>query len=326
MTNSPDPGGAHRGRVARRAVLASAAVAATAFTAEQALATPKHAEHRCGPYVPEPVPAQAPAEEGFLDVPGARLWYWDTGGDGPAVVLVHPGSGSALSWPYQQPVFARAGYRVVAYSRRGHYNSTPPEPGRPGVGADDLHALVEHLGLRRFHLLGAALGGYYATDYALRHPRRLLSLVILSSFMGISDPEYKRVTEQLRPPGFDAMPHDFLELSPHYRAANEGGARRWKEISDLSLGGHAVESQELSEPIDWTRLATLSARTLIITGDADLYLPPPVLRVVAAHLPAADTLVYHRCGHSANWERPADFNRDVLRFWSGARFRDESCR
>ncbi|WP_243726760.1 alpha/beta fold hydrolase [Actinocrispum wychmicini] len=307
----------------RRIMLATTAAAAAMAVPGTATADP---DRRVPCDTPEPVPAQVPASEGFLDVPGARLWYWDTGGNGPAVVLVHPGSGSALSWPYQQPVFAKAGYRVIAYSRRGHYNSSPPAPGNPGVGADDLQALVDHLRLRRFHLLGAALGGYFATDYALLHPERLLSLVILSSFMGISDPEYLRVTSLLRPPGFSDMPHDFLELSPYYRAANETGARQWREISDRSLGGHSVDSQLVSQPISWARLETLSVRTLLIGGDADLYLPPPILRMIVGHLPGCSTLVYGKAGHSANWERPVDFNRDVLKFLSGARFPRESCR
>ncbi|MBW4718820.1 alpha/beta fold hydrolase [Saccharothrix obliqua] len=274
------------------------------------------------PSAPTPsgrLPAQAPAREDFVDVPRGRLWFWDTGGDGPPVVLVHPASGSALSWPHQQPVFARAGYRVIAYSRRGHHNSTPPTPGAPGVGADDLHALVEHLGLRRFHLLGAALGGSYAADYALLHPGRLLSLVIVSSFTGISEPEFRRVTGRLRPPGFGDLPHSFRELGPAYRAADEAGTRAWQEMSDRSVSGPAVESQRLSAPIDWARLSGLTTRTLFVAGDADLYLPPPVADMITAHLPDVATVVYRQVGHSAYWERPAEFNRDVLRFWSGDR-------
>ncbi|ONI81697.1 Twin-arginine translocation pathway signal [Actinosynnema sp. ALI-1.44] len=310
----------------RQMMVASTATAFALSATSEAAADTAPCGSPCGSLPREPIPAQVPAREGFLDVPGARLWFWDTGGHGPAVVLSHPGSGSALSWPYQQPVFAKAGYRVIAYSRRGHYNSTLPTPGNPGVGADDLHALVNHLGLRRFHLLGAALGGYYATDYALLHPERLHSLVILSSFMGISDPEYLRVTEWLRPPGFSAMRHDFLELSPYYRAANEAGARKWLEISDKSLGGHDIESQTLSAPISWARLETLRVRTLLVGGDADLYLPPPILRMIAAHLPGSSSIVYSKVGHSASWERPSEFNRDVLKFLSGGRFPRETCR
>ena len=50
----------------------------------------------------------------MADVPGAKLWGWDTGGHGEPIVLLHPNTGSAASWGYQQPVFARAGHRVVA--------------------------------------------------------------------------------------------------------------------------------------------------------------------------------------------------------------------
>ncbi|MEV0674901.1 hypothetical protein AB0I60_00120 [Actinosynnema sp. NPDC050436] len=45
-------------------------------------------------------------------------------------------------------------------------------------------------------------------------------------------------------------------------------------------------------------------RTLIVTGDSDLYLPPPVVRMVTAHLPEVDTLVYRQVGHCANGSAP----------------------
>src|SRR5262245_41431439 len=77
------------------------------------------------PVVPVPIPTQAPAKEGVAMLGGARIGYWDTEGDGPAVVLVHPATGSARIWVYQQPVFARAGHRVIALSRRGYANSDP---------------------------------------------------------------------------------------------------------------------------------------------------------------------------------------------------------
>ncbi|HTB41219.1 MAG TPA: alpha/beta hydrolase, partial [Reyranella sp.] len=65
-----------------------------------------------------PLPAQVPMTEGIADLGNVKLWYWDTGGAGEVVVFLHPGSGSAEFFPYQQPVFAKAGYRVICYSRR----------------------------------------------------------------------------------------------------------------------------------------------------------------------------------------------------------------
>ena len=75
------------------------------------------------PMIPVPIPEQVPAKEGMAELPSTRLGYWDTGGAGEPIVVLHPASGSALIWLYQQPVFARAGYRVIAYSRRNYYNS-----------------------------------------------------------------------------------------------------------------------------------------------------------------------------------------------------------
>ena len=106
-----------------------------------------------------PLPAPAPAKEALATLPDTRLWYWDTGGDGAPVVLVHPATGSALIWGYQQPAFAKAGYRVIGYSRRSYYGSDPLPKESPGVASEDLHNLIEFLGIRKFHAVGSAAGG-----------------------------------------------------------------------------------------------------------------------------------------------------------------------
>ena len=80
-----------------------------------------------------PLPAPVPAKEALATLPDTRLWYWDTGGDGIPVVLVHPATGSALIWGYQQPAFAKSGYRVIGYSRRSYYGSDPLPKKNPGV-------------------------------------------------------------------------------------------------------------------------------------------------------------------------------------------------
>jgi pimeloyl-ACP methyl ester carboxylesterase len=118
------------------------------------------------PMIPVPIPQQLPAKEGMADIPGTRLGYWDTGGNGTPVVFLHPASGSALVWLYQQPVFAKAGYRVIAYSRRNHYNSELAPEDNPGTGSEDLHNMMEFLGVKKFHVVGSAAGGSVATDYA----------------------------------------------------------------------------------------------------------------------------------------------------------------
>src|SRR6476661_6313887 len=94
-----------------------------------------------------PIPEQVSAVQGTAELPDTRLGYWDTGGSGEPVVFLHPASGSELVWLYQQPVFARAGYRVIAYSRRNYYNSDSAPEHNPGSGAEDLEHLIDFLGI-----------------------------------------------------------------------------------------------------------------------------------------------------------------------------------
>ena len=61
-------------------------------------------------------------------------------------------------------------------------------------------------------------------------------------------------------------------------------------------------------------LETISVPTLLRTGDADMYAPPPIMRMFAARVKGAQSVVIPESGHSAYWEQPDLFNRTVLEF------------
>jgi pimeloyl-ACP methyl ester carboxylesterase len=238
------------------------------------------------------------------ELPGTGLRYEESGGEGsgegPPVVFLHAGSGSSRMWEHQVPDFTGAGYHFIAYDRRAE-----------GVAADDLEALAQHLGLERFHLVGTAAGGIVAVDYALTFPLRLRSLVVANSVLGVQDEEYLELTRRLRPsPEFNAIPADIRELGPSYRAANPAGTQRWKELSRHST------PQATRNRITYAALETIKIPTLLLTGDADLYAPPPVLRLFAARFANCESVVIPECGHSAFWEQPEAFSRAVLDFLS----------
>src|SRR5690242_13934768 len=89
---------------------------------------------------------QPPAfQEGFVDVPGARIFYKDSGGRGAPVIFLHAFTGNADVWEHQIPAFTRAGYRFIAYDRRGYGRTVADANGPASTGADDLLALVEYL-------------------------------------------------------------------------------------------------------------------------------------------------------------------------------------
>lgn len=262
---------------------------------------------------PMPVPAQVPVTEAVAELSGTRLHYWDTGGNGPALVLLHPATGSALTWVYQQPAFAKAGYRVIGYSRRGYFGSAPASKDDPGIGAEDLHQLVAHLDIDKFHAVSSAAGGSIATDYALAHPERLLSLVVTSNAAGVRAGEIARLAASLLPDGFDRMPPEFRELGPSYRVANPGGVRQWLDLERKAHSSEPVR-QRFGNVISAEQLNTIKIPTLLMTGDADLYTPPALLRMIAAQIPGSEVVIVPDTGHAIYWERPDVFNRVVLDF------------
>lgn len=264
-------------------------------------------------WTPVPIPEQAPAHEAVAELPGTRLWYWDTGGAGRPVILMHAATHSAAGWVYQQPVLAKAGYRVIGYSRRGYFGSDPGNAENPGYAADDLDNLIQHLNLGPVDLVAAAHGGFFALDFALAYPEKVRGLTIVASLMGITDADYAAVAARLRPAFFATLPHEFLELSPSYRAGNPDGVAAWLELHHQALLGPRLYPR-VKQPLNWARLETIRHPTLLVTGESDLYTPPAVLRMQALHMPHAETATIAEAGHSPYWEQPTVFNRLLLDF------------
>jgi pimeloyl-ACP methyl ester carboxylesterase len=269
------------------------------------------AESQTSPITPIPIPVQAPAKEAMAPLPGTQLWYWDTGGSGAPIVLLHPATGSGLIWGYQQPAFAKAGYRVIAYSRRGYINSAPFDRNNAGIGSEDLRALADHLGLGRFHLVASAAGGSIASDFAFSYQPRLLSLTISSNSFGVRDGEIAKAATFIRPKGWDEMPAEFRELGPSYRAANPEGVKAWMELEHKALIGRQFR-QPLKNEITQARLKELKLPVLLIAGAADMSTPPSISRMIAAEIAGSRVAFIPESGHSTYWEQPELFNRAVL--------------
>lgn len=265
------------------------------------------------PMVPVPIPAQAAAKEGMAELPGTRLGYWDTGGNGEPVVFLHPASGSALVWLYQQPAFAKAGYRVIAYSRRNYYNSDSAPEDNPGSGSEDLQNLIEFLELETFHIVSSAAGGSVAADYALSHPERLLSLTVSSNNLAATKGYIAEAATRVKLKEWDDLPRWFRELGPSYRAANPDGVAKWIELNHKSESGRGAR-QKLVNVVTPEKLETLKVRTLLMTGAADMFTPPSIMRMIARHVPNNEIVIVPECGHSPYWEQPDFFNRTVLGF------------
>ena len=248
------------------------------------------------------------------DLPSGRVFYRDSGGTGVPVVFLHAASGNSMLWEYQIPAFTRARYRFIAIDHR----AAP----RGGDSSAVIHELVNQLGIERLHLLGTAAGGGAALQYALAYEEKLRSLVVANSIGFVLDSDYIEMSNRIRPaPQFNQLPLDLRELGPSYRAANPDGVARWLALSGKGRAGAGSGTQAQSNganvPVTWDKLAALKVPTLLITGDADLYTPPSVLRMFTARMHEAESAVIPETGHSSYWESPEVFNRTVLAFLLG---------
>src|SRR5215472_6130717 len=205
-------------------------------------------------------------------LPCVRLWFADAGGVGVPIVLLHPNTGTVEIWEPQIAGFSRAGYRVIAFDRRGWGKSTPdPSTGpQPGSIAEDLHALVEHLKLDKFHLLGVAGGGFSVLDYAAWHPERVRSLIVGGSTGAIEDKEIAEFIARIAIPEIRKQSAHYREIGPSYRGANPEGTQRWIEIDEHSRQPGVPFQPPLRTPNTLAKIATIATPTLLIAADADL--------------------------------------------------------
>lgn len=248
----------------------------------------------------------------YADLNGLRLWFDRHPGAGDPIVLIHPATGSSDVWKYQVEAFAGE-HQVVVYDKRG--------TGRSAQGAtvtgsgshfDDLLALLDHLGLSSVHLVGAGRGGGDALAFAVRHPDRLISLIITNSYGGVTDASYVERTERLWTPAIRGLPAEQRELSPSYRETCPEGVAEWLRIH--AEANYRPGSNRHNDTLTFADVSKLPMPVLVVGGDADLLSPPSLIETLAASIPGSRLEIIARSAHASPWEQPAAWNAVVSQF------------
>lgn len=253
----------------------------------------------------------------FVRAPdGGSLHVVDTVAGAPAVLFCHAFTGDAMSWAAQLAAFAGAGFRAISYSRRGAGESSPP--GTAVTQSADAIAVLDALGVDSFHVVGIAGGGATALDLALSCPGRVASVTVACSMMGFDDPIVKARLAELQAGPFGGYSHEEKELSARFRREHPKETAHWLEVAERSAAAGPPPRQPLAHAMTYATIAATRAPMLLMTGAEDLYMPPAMLREVAARwLPHARVAVIADAAHAAPIEQPEVFNRLVLDFLAG---------
>lgn len=217
-------------------------------------------------------PTTALAESGYAPVNGLEMYYEIHGaGTGVPLVVLHgaymTGNAAGIAGMAAFVAPLGAGRRVIAPDLQGHGRTANIDRAiRYETLADDVAALLDHLGIARADLFGFSMGGAAALQVAIRHPERVGKLVVASASSGTgSDAVYPEVFAgigQMTPEVFAGTP--FLEEYERVAPAPDAFPGLVAALKDL-------DAQEFAWPDEQIR--AIAAPTMIVVGDADIVRP-----------------------------------------------------
>jgi len=262
---------------------------------------------------------------------GVRLYYEETG-SGRLVILVHEFAGDLRSHEQQLRHFGKH-YRAIAFNARGYPPSDVPEQAASYSqtrAADDILAVLDHVGERQAHVIGLSMGGFATLHFGLRHSQRALSLCIGGCGYGAEPDQREKfraeadaIAATIRRDGMTAFAERYAYGPTRVQYENKdprGHAVFKAMLAEHSAQGSAntqagVQKERPSLYALVEEMRRLTVPTLIITGDEDWpCLVPGIL--MKQTIPSAALAVLPNSGHAINLEEPEEYHRIVGNFLS----------
>jgi 3-oxoadipate enol-lactonase len=258
-------------------------------------------------------------ESGYADIEGGRFYY-ESSGEGPALVLLHGFSFDASVWDDQIEEFSRR-YRVVRYDLRGFGRSTSTEV--PYTHASDLKALLDFLGIKEALLAGLSLGGGAVINFALTYPGVAQALILVAPSLGgfrwstNAAAAQASIQTRIREKGIDVARQIWLrQVIFKHAMKNPRVAARLKEMVGRYSGWHWTHADlgQSMKPPAFERLDEIKVPTLVLVGDRDAQDQLQIADVLEHRIAGAKKIVLPEVGHLVNLEEPGFFNKAVLEF------------
>jgi 3-oxoadipate enol-lactonase len=262
--------------------------------------------------------------EGTVELRDGATIRCDTVGDGPDVVLLHPGLWDRRVWDRQLETFPVAGYRVTRYDLRGYGGSSRPTS-EPYSHVGDLIGLMDALGIERAAFVGCSMGGHVAIDAVLTEPERAWALVPVAAGLGGFEPHQEEL---------DWWDDAFAGYEEAIEAGELERAREielgvWAPLGADDAAGEAIRriafdniheltmdtsaETEIDPPAGF-RLGEIDAPTLVLKPEHDPSYMRRTADLIAAGIPDARLVFIEGADHVVNLRTPERFDEVVLGF------------
>jgi pimeloyl-ACP methyl ester carboxylesterase len=215
--------------------------------------------------------ANAKGSGQYADVNGIKLYY-ETHGTGRPMVLLHGGLGSGEMFGPVLPLLAER-HEVIVPDLQGHGRTADID--RPidiRLMADDVAALIDHLGLHKPDVVGYSLGGGVALQVAVKHPAKIRRLVVVSANIRRNAIPAEMLAQQGQ---VSAAAVEFMKDTPMYQPYQRVAPRPEDFPRLLTKIG-----ESMAKDFDFTEeVRGLKVPTLIVAGDADMAPPSHYIEV-----------------------------------------------
>jgi len=259
-------------------------------------------------------------QTGMASIDGADLYY-ETSGEGQALVLVHAGFVDCRMWDAQFSVFDKD-FRTIRYDMRGFGNSK--FTGTQFSHRCDLYQLLKFLKVERAHLIGCSLGGATVIDFTLEHPEMTDSLVLISSALGGYQFQ-SEMPKTMKDLGAALESKDVAQaaeialriwIDRPQRTADQVDPRIRDAVREMSLTAlpNAFMKEEPLEPSASGRLGEIAVPSLVMVGDLDDDSIKAISDSLAVGIVGSQKVVIPKAAHLPSLEQPEQFNQAVLKF------------
>ena len=269
-------------------------------------------------------------DSGYAEVNGTKLYY-EVAGSGQSLVLIHGSFGDRRHWDFQFKELSKK-YKVLRYDVRGYGKSALPNPAKTYTDAEDLNALMEFLKIRNAHICGLSMGSVISIDFALSHPDKCGSLIVIGPRVaGDGSVEYRTANAD----SVSALISKVVMIVKN-KGAKEGTDSLWTGNNPMSKAVMSDRTRKallkMGYEYSWWRylypnkrdqlfpmaikkLGEIKIPTLIVTAEYDLALCKNVAHIMAKNIPGAKLVSIKGAGHIMNMDKHKEFNKVVFKFF-----------
>ena len=256
----------------------------------------------------------------FAHVNSQKLYYEDTGGDGPVIVFSHGLlMDSSMFAPQVQAL--RGSWRCISWDERGHGQTADAAHCDPFTyydSADDLAALLAHLGVQQAVLVGMSQGGYLSLRCALTHPEVVRALVLIDTQALQEDPQKMVGHEALVKAWLEGGLSDEISAVVAHTILGDGWAdapvwqAKWKQVTVPNLLQCFTTLGSRDDISD--RIGTIHVPALVVHGALDHAIDLSSAQALHDALPHAQMVVVPGGGHASNLTHPEPVNAALTAF------------